>query len=379
VDWDGWSPERPSDFVPRPAVILCAGPDEPFNEAVARTSGDGFLDVPRLFLAGRRPDGAFATLPMFTPHAFAECEIRRLGQALQPQDVLGLPEDRGSFAIRVVREGERVRYAFGRYRKHVRPMLDWTTTDVVRTDAEIREPGRGPLLPDLANLLASETCQGPGVHVSTVWLDVSDSALVIDVVRAVECAGGDPGVVFWVVTFPWWYPQLEGEIVSGPLAPGVTGHGLLNPKEAEGIRVRVTRTGRLFWGREQPTEEAMVTRLSRPVSRKGYPSYLLLHADRRASWRSVRPLVVAAGTGDRTVRVEVATVAHGLSGRTMYEIPRGGDEDVALDLSDAGTEREPAIAGRRVLLSAPDDATTEEVLTAVVDLVKRGAAGVSFR
>ena len=80
-------------------------------------------------------------------------QVRCLGDTIQPAYRWGAEFSAGVFEVRVIREGERTRFRWGRSvycKAGVRRRFG--DGDVTLADAEIGAEGRGPLLPGLAEL-----------------------------------------------------------------------------------------------------------------------------------------------------------------------------------------------------------------------------------
>jgi hypothetical protein len=358
------------DLRVRPALLVLAEAEAPWHEASACPGDEWWPPQPRMFLGGRLPGGEIGAVPYFADAA-AEEEVTRLGAALTPHD-LAVP---GCLEIRITRDGAAVRYRFGHSAYGVRGPRRWDGGDVRIAAEAVLAAGDGPLIPALAALLAErfETPHGPR---NSVFLEVGEGVRYVDVLRAVECAGGSGEVVFFG---SWLWPREIGDVtLADPAAPADAPALVEDYGRGRRVIVNVRADGRTF-----------VKGVTHPADR--LPAVLadaeaaLVRADRSAAYGAVREVLRAAAREGKGLELSFGPEEPGFEPERFLAVPRppagapvvsavvpvpGGAWAFAADPGDP--------RGRAFRLDAADDVPAGAVLQAALRLLARGAVGIVF-
>lgn len=312
---------------------------------------------PRLYLGGRTADGSIAALPFFVSPP-VERELHRLGWALTPKDLVGGAGIRGVFELRIERKDGEVTWRWGHVHfEKVDGGRRFAGGEVRLPAAEVLDGGNGPLLPALAASLRERFEALGGSH-AMVLVEMDGNARIVDLLRAVECAGGDRAVHFHMARFS--RPRRE----RAP-GPGEIGADLLREDDvlswptpdlcifvtgaATSLRVRVP-------GRRYATGSAI--RLPGPL-----PARILIQAGRTAVWSDCLGVIERARADGIPVALEFAPEepwfrSHRLL--TLPPAPTGEDEGVRLEIPAAASAEE---AWREILGAVAAGATAIEFAT----------------
>jgi hypothetical protein len=361
----------------RPALLLLAEAATPWQKACS-IRGDEWSDrMPRLYLGGRLPDGRIGALPLFVEPAIEE-PLSQLGTSVCPADV----ETPGSLELRITRDATGVRYRFGHCASRTSGARRWDGGDVRLPSEAALAPGEGPLIPALPALLAEREALPAGPR-AVVLLEVGEGVRFVDVLRAVECAGGSPEVVFFETSLLFMKeiefmrlpaPQEAGDSARLVEDFGKSGRVILNVALTEdGAGIVVKAKGRTL----APTDL--------PAALAGRET-ALVRAHGVAPWGDVLDVVRAvrgAGLALQFAFVEeedgfepgrLLAVPPPLEGAAVTEVTVRTAEDGAWTLApDPGDPR-----GRSFHLVAPAATPTAAVLQAVLHLLARGAAGIEL-
>jgi len=358
-----------------PALRIVADGAAPWHR-VHRFAAPGMGSRISFYLTGRGEDGKARALPLLVrPPA----EARRLGAAVTPADV-GLTKHRGAFrALWIERRRNQVRLGIGPVGDGIgfdpersRPIHSATTSvayGVGYSGARNLEPG---LMPSLAEQVARiERMPGSDGARSVVLVLASHSARVLDVLRAVELAAGDPGVLFWVSTYDLRVSTDGRGLAADLLRPWALrgGEVVVRVPVADDLRVDLLRRKGVRCAPDEiPFPEERFERLV---------------IDPRAAtpWARCRPAVLEARL--RKVALEFKFV----SGRVLPVPPvRGGQEptEVRIGFSKKDgkltcTPGEKELIGKDITVIASEEATAEDVFRTVQFLLWRGVVGVDFQ
>jgi len=135
-------------FSARPAQVLCAAPETPWDR-LRGVLPDRACRMPRLYFAGRTAGGSIGVVPVHVrlPRALGRC-----GVGLSPRSVVGPAYPRGHLLeLRITREADRVRYRWGDW--PARGLPRWNEGDRSLPATAALAPGSGPMLEDLAATL----------------------------------------------------------------------------------------------------------------------------------------------------------------------------------------------------------------------------------
>jgi hypothetical protein len=369
--WNAVRRQYPSR-VQSPAIVIVKDPEAPFPVLPARN----LIGSARVYLGGLDGDGKIGAVP-FQVHAGACSALTGLGVNVVPNDLCngaGLVVE-----LRITREDDRVVYRWGPnpyYRGNdPSPRLSWGEA---RCDPEdVTDAGEGPLLPELSDLIQHKAPPGsPRV----IFLSAGTGVRTVDYLRAVECGGGDPMVLF--VPYPI-SPSRQG---GGRLVAAPAGVASVLREEPD-----IRRVGRrLAWIQlDEGGEIRCRGRLHDPDTLRQYlvklsPAAAEIRADGAVKWSDCRPaldVVLAVGCD---LYFEMAPLDPVLDIPVVLQVPRPppGATLVELHLAHVdggfGPVEDPP-AGRPVRLWLPLDATVEEVLPALAHLRLAGVTGFTFR
>lgn len=310
---------------------------------------------PRLYLGGRTADGSIAALPFFVSPP-VEREFHRLGWTLTPRDLVGGAGTPGVFELRIERKDGEVIWRWG----HVHfEDLDggrrFAGGEVRLPAAEVLDGGNGPLLPALAASLR-ERFEALGESHAMVLVEMDGDARIVDLLRAVECAEGDPAVHFHMARFK--SPPRErapgpgeigadllrdDEVLSGPtsdLPIAVTG-------AASSHRVRVP-------GRRYRTGGEI--RIPGP-----FPPRIRIRAGRTAAWSDCLGVIERARADGIPVDLVFAPEDPWFRSERVLTLPPA-----------------PQAEGEGIRLEIPAAASAEEAWRAILRAVAAGATAIEF-
>jgi hypothetical protein len=329
----------------------------------------------RIYLAGREPGGTLGAIPLVVDEVIVS-ELYRMGANVVPRE--------GSVIVRITRTDGGIRFRWRDVRAGRRAgRIRWDRGDVTVDEAATLGSGEGPLLPALANLLVVRRASGEeGV---TVWIETGTGVRYADVLRVVECGGGDPRIVFGNV-----HALRTNTLVVVRLPdPEEPALGALLREDAGQGRYRVVvtleREGRITVRGKEVGVPGVRARLSEAAETHPQAG-LLLRADRDAPAR-LAGAILATGI-ERGLHVELAFVAGdpqipwervlalpGLIGVSDVKAVR----PVPLATGGVGLPPDPAaIEGAGVHLSVPADARVGELARMLIELARRGAVGFAF-
>ncbi len=179
------------------AVVFCAEPDELWNAGVARVFWSTAEDYsPRFYLAGLLPNGKLGALPLTVNREFEHFAAVGKFIAWSEFTIARKKGARGDSTIQVIRRGDEVRIRWGKF-----PWEDvagWMSGEATLRDTVLPGEAEGPALPALARYLSNNRYTSDGRRYATVLLLAGEQTLYRDILRVVECADGDPKVVFRV-------------------------------------------------------------------------------------------------------------------------------------------------------------------------------------
>jgi hypothetical protein len=237
----------------------------------------------------------------------------------------------------------------------------------------VEAPGKGPLLPELADALA----RAPGDIVS---FELGTGVRMVDFVRAVECGRGTSFVPLMSVDAD------VGPLILEPPEPWSGDESLLLEDPAGSDRVLVsvcllrrtaneTISGPWFSFEGELYRDAR--RLPLPPAA---PAGLLIRAHDGAPWWSrCAPLVERTRKAGWRLWFGFAKRDPQFFGETMLDVPVAEDGDAALDvLLPEVREVGPEVRGRAARLRVPPDSRAGEVFRATLHLLAGGASGVEF-
>ncbi|MCU0728180.1 MAG: hypothetical protein MUE73_20725, partial [Planctomycetes bacterium] len=361
----------------RPALLLLAEAATPWRQASSIPGDEWCIRQSRLYLGGRLPGGRLGALPMFVDPA-AEGEVMLFGAARGRPRFATL----GSLELRITRGDAGVRYRFGHYAGDCEGPRRFDGGDVRLPPEAALAPGEGPLLPALACLLRERfaTTNGPR---AAVWLEVGEAVRFVDVLRAVECADGNPEVVILearrLFQREFEFLRLPGprEVADGAALvedfdqPGRVILGVNLTDDDNGTEVRER-------GRVLAPEKI-------PASLEGRNT-VLVRAEARARWGDLRALVAIVRDRGLALQFAFPEEEEGFEPERFLAVPPPPEgaavTEVAVRTAEGGAwtlAPDPGDPrGRAFRLTAPDDTPTEAVLQAVLHLLARGAAGIGL-
>jgi len=342
----------------RPAALLCAD---------GEGSWRGVLDVLgrarrfRIYLAGSEPAGTLGGLAFLVDQG----AVRDLGSATTPLDLVPGGGTDAFLELRITKEERRVRYRWGHmvWDATRRP---WDGGDVTFGVEEVAAAGDGPLVPDLADFLADErftTDLGPQC---LVYLEVADGVTYAQVLRAVECARGDPQVLF----LPFPDPEVSARQWRLP-RPFQPADGRLLEERPPPGRTHAFVTAGL-------QDEVWIGGLPDALRRDPLPDVVFLRAQAGVSWRGCLTLVRELRKAGSALRFVFAPEFAGLPFERSFVVPFADRERESVEVRIPQIPDGLDVAGRQVRVVVPDDATAEDVFAAVLHLRARGAAAFEF-
>jgi hypothetical protein len=361
----------------RPALLLLAEAAAPWQKANS-IPGDEWCDrLPRLYLGGRLPDGRIGALPLFVEPAIEET-LSRLGTTVCPADV----ETPGSLELRITRDAAGVRYRFGHCASRTSGPRRFDGGDVRLPSEAALAPGEGPLIPALAELLAEREALPAGPR-AVVLLEVGEGVRFVDVLRAVECAGGSPEVVFFETSL-LFMKEIENMRLPAPREAGdgarlVEDFGqsarvILNiaiTEDGVGIVVKVK-------GRTLAPADLLAALAGRGTA--------LVRAHVTAPWGDVLHVVRAVRGAGLALQFAFVEEEDGFEPERFLAVPPPPEDAAVTEVTpraardgswtlapDPGDPR-----GRAFRVTAPDATPSEAILQAALHLLARGAIGIAF-
>lgn len=348
----------------RPAAIVLAGSMD--LEGLPADPETTLRGMP-IYLGGLTADGKIGAIPYQADRAVTE-ELSRCPDPT-PRD----PEGDLVTELRITREGDRVRYRWG-------PAAFLTRRDVGQrfsrgdqsfTAAEVAGPGTGPLLPALAKDLARQR-PGPHPRYKIVLLEVGTGVRYVDILRAVECAPGDP-----LVTFQLWpsrMKELQNLTLSTPPATGAP--VLLETLDIGGkgptLIVNLLPDGEIVVKKV----EYSIDTLRAAVAEFGRWEECGLRVDRSKLFKGVVPVIEMLRAAGLPVYFDMEPLDPALGIDTAFALPAPGPDETPVEV---GLEPDDtAVAGKPVRVRIPEDALVEETLHALIRLRQAGATGFTF-
>ena len=371
--FDRWAARLRGRPVPddQPAALVIAGSTDLVSMPLPSRR---FIRDARVYLGGLDQDGNIGAVP-FQAHPDECAELCRLGANTTPRD----PNGDLVIELRITREGDRVRYRWG-------PATFLTSRDVGRrfsggdvvfTADEVSEGGEGPLLPGLADRLARAR-PGPRPPYKIVLLEHGSGVRYVDILRAVECAPGDP-----LVTFQPW-PDLRGlEQITLP-SPALDGAPVL------GECLDLGQSGKVFLVNVVSDEEIFVRKVQQSLdSLKAKATEFTrqdeceIRADRGVRWTTCVPVIRLVRAAGLPVCFALKPLDPALKIEAMFRLPAPGPEEAPVEVTlvsseDGLTPDRKDVAGKPVKVRIPDEANVEETLHALIRLRTAGATGFDF-
>jgi len=363
VPWPAKLGEPQGPRTVRPAALFCADGDGSWREVLEVL---GRARRFRIYLAGSEPAGTLGALAFLVDQG----RVRDLMSATTPLDLVPGGSTDAFFELRITKANGRVRYRWG-HMVWDASRKPWDGGEVTFGIEEIAAAGDGPLIPDLATFLAEErftTDLGPQC---LVYLEVADGVTYAQVLRAVECARGDPQVLF--LPFPdatvsaraWRLPRpshtADGRLLE-ERRPGVDGKSR--------VWVNVGANGEIWVHGRRVAPDAV-----RPDP---LPQEFLLHAHASAPWRSCLAIVRDVREAGSALRFMFAPEFPGLPYERSLVVPFADREKESVEVRITQTPDGLDVAGRQIRVVLPDDATAGDVFAAVLHLRARGAVAFEF-
>jgi hypothetical protein len=378
ADPDAVPPEQPGNTSEWPAFHLCASADAP-GELVLKGVRAVLLGgaAGRVYLAGTEAGGTVGAVPL----VHSGSTIRRLAVGAP------LTRDHGQsdVVLRITREGEEVRYRWSPAGDQDAWAPTWGGGDVRVSAEEAEAPGKGPLVPELAAALG-RVVEGSDPDGISVALQVGTGVRYVDVLRAVECGTNDHRISF--LPFPWSETSPHGGVLlprPGPPPPSeILAEGSRGGPGRIEVEVHADGTVR----REGASVDfEMVRSLLESLRREHEAARLLLLADERAPWTTCAWAIELAFEKDVTPEIAyrpedpgipiervlgLSPVEEGMPVVTLAVRPGEGGRVLPPD-------DPPEVKGKGVVLTLPRDAMAGDPCRIILDLVRRGAAGLTLR
>jgi hypothetical protein len=371
IPWPADLPQPPGSYAPRvarPAALLSADGDESWCGVLDALGRAGRF---RVYLAGREPGGTLGALAFLVDQG----RLRDLATAVTPLDLVRDGNTDAFFELRITKEERRVRYRWG-HMVWDASRKPWDGGDVTFTAEEVAGTVAGPLIPDLATFLARERFTSDMGPQCLVYLEVAAGVTYAHVLRAVECARGDPQVLF--LPYPGLFVASRQSLLPRPWR-SADGHRLEErPVGKSAVWVTVGANGEIRLRGRLVAPDAL--RLPEP-----YPDVFFLHPHASAPWRSCLSVVREVRQTGSALRFVFAPEP-GLPFERSLVVPFAETErrstDVRIKLArEGGLAWDPdalGSAGRQVRLVVPGDATAEHVFQAVLHLRARGVEAFDF-
>jgi len=353
---------RPPDH---PAALVLAGSMDLEDLPVVPGKDIGAV---RVYLGGLTKDGSIGAVP-FEAHPVACDERCRAGANSTPRD----PDGNLVIELRITREEDRVRYRWGPAAFLTKRDVGerFSGGDVTFTADEVAGPGTGPLLPALAECLDRKR---PGKYPmwKIVLLEIGSGVRYVDILRAVECAPGDPLVTFQI--WPSRQLTLQNLTLPTPLAAGaaVIGEGLDLGRDGRTLVVSMLPDGEIAVRRVDHTLES----LRETVAEFDRGDKCVLRIDEGNRFKSVVPVVEMLRAAGLRVYFDMKPLDPALRIETVFVLPAPDPGEARVEV---GLETDHAdVAGKPVTVHIPDDALVEETLHALIRLKMAGATGFAF-
>jgi hypothetical protein len=347
----------------RPAALFCADGDGSWR---------GVLDVLgrarrfRIYLAGSEPGGTLGGLAFLV----GQGRVRDLMSATTPLDLVPGGSTDAFFELRITNAAGRVRYRWG-HMVWDATRKPWDGGDVTFDADDVTAAGDGPLIPDLATFLAQERFKTDLGPQCLVYLEAADGVTYAQVLRAVECARGDPQVLF----LPFPDPTVSARQWRLPRPSHPADNRLLEERQL-GVGGKST-----VWVNVGAKGEIRVHgRLVTPdaVRPDPVPEEFLLHAHASAPWRSCLPIVRDVREAGSAMRFLFSPEFPGLPFERSLVVPFADREKASVEVRIPQTPDGLDVGGRQVRVVVPDDATAGDVFAAVLHLRARGAVAFDF-
>ena len=354
-----------------PALLFTADPDLPGLPLPSRDQ----IGASRIYLGGVGPDGELRAVPFQADPNVCQ-SLLMLGALVTPKDWIAGLGPGCAVELRITRDGDRVHYRWGPDPlMGSEPRFSWGSADL--SVQESTEGGDEPLLPALAELLHRE---GSSASPKVVLLETGTGVRYVDILRAVECGGGDPMVAFtkYPISSPW---QPEDERLRPPAG-------------AESLLVEVIDVGRQSSDRAGLVrffEEDLISiraieydpdRFKEWLEVAG-PGQVIFRGGRDSRWADRIPVIQDAIRSGAEVYFRMAPLDPALRIESAFHLPMSAGKEPTLEVSLVRVEGvlrpEPAsVVGRAVSVRVPADAKLEETVHALIHLRKAGATAFSF-
>jgi hypothetical protein len=330
----------------------------------------------RVYMAGREPDGWIGAIDVVTEPRAVD-EITRLGVTVTPQDL------EAGVAVRITRTADRIRYQYGWTDWRGDPGEQRATREVVLPAPATLEVGEGPLLPDLARLLAERL--GASEHGGlSVVLQTGTGTRYADLLRVVECGGSDSRIVFMD---PFAAQQKTIEELDLPRCRDPAANSLLAGQEYSSPRIYVSldKSGETRMRGIRCEEGELRGHLGEILDSRPETTVQVC-ADREGPWTDCRWVLTAAlelaprvelafKEKDPQIPIERQFHLRGIEdARSILRVSARTREDGSLGLP----EDLPDVKGRGVRLAVPEGSRVGEVYQVILELARRGAAGFAF-
>jgi len=362
----------PPSRIQSPAVIITARPDAPFPRIPSRL----LIGTARVYLGGLGPDGEIAAVP-FQAWPEACTELLRLGVNVTLAD-LGAGADT-ALELRITREGERVRYRWGPdpYSPWHEPEDRFSFGDADFSLEEVAAGAEGPLIPALADVLE---IRGAKPAPQVVFLEAGSGVRYVDYLRAVECGGGQPRVLF----LPFPLRRLTDSQLRGlPCPPPDAARVLLEDLDLDRSRFTLSVFANGSGGyraRGGPPRSTIIPALDK---RRDRLNRIVFHANRNSPWIiSSRYHRLAWGKGAE-IYFALTPSDPVLGILSIFHLPRAAHGKPLVEVTlvrQEGVLSAPTsdVFGQPVRVHVPLDAKMEETLDALIRLRLAGATGFAF-
>ncbi len=354
------------------AVIITARPDAPFPRIPPRR----LIGIARVYLGGTGPDGEIAAIP-FQAWPEACTELLRLGASVTLGDLAAGADT--ALELRITREGERVRYRWGPdpYSPWHEPEDRFSLGDVDFSPEEVAAGAEGPLIPALAGLLE---IRGTRAAPKVVFLEAGSGVRYVDYLRAVECGGGHPKVLF--LPFPLrrlTASQLKGLPRPPPGAARVLRESLDLDRSRSTLSVFSNGSGGYRAG-GGPPRSTIIPALDK---RRDRLDGIVFHANRSSPWIISVRYHRLAGEKGAEIYFAMSPLDPVLGILSIFHLPRAAHGKPLIEVvlvRHEGVLSAPtnSVFGKPVRVHVPLDAKMGETLDALIRLRLAGATGFAF-